>query len=99
MKRMTMAILLALGIAFGASGCMYTQIAEPTLIDIDNNIGGQKSGRACQSWVMGLVYTGDASVDAAKKAGGVTKVHNVDNTTNAIFGFIWGERCTIVYGE
>jgi hypothetical protein len=47
---------------------------------------------------MGLVATGDASIEAAKRAGGIQEVASVDHQSTSILG-IMGEFCTIVRGK
>jgi hypothetical protein len=44
------------------------------------------------------VATGDASIQAAKVAGGITKVASVDHSAKNIVG-VFGEWCTIVRGN
>ncbi len=47
---------------------------------------------------LGMVAIGDASIEAAKKNGGITKVHHVDWAVENILGIIGKYRVT-VYGE
>ncbi len=48
--------------------------------------------------VFGLVATGDASIEAAAKQGGITVIHHVDWEVKNILGIIGTYRCN-VYGE
>jgi hypothetical protein len=57
-----------------------------------------KEGKACAQTIMGLVATGDASISAAKAAGGITEVAHVDHTAHSVVGII-GDFCTIVKGK
>jgi hypothetical protein len=57
-----------------------------------------KEGKACGQSILGWVATGDASVAAAKAAGGITTVAEVDHSAKNILGII-GEWCTIVKGS
>ena len=57
-----------------------------------------KEGKACGQTILGWVATGDASITAAKAAGGVTKVAHVDHTSHNILGIV-AEFCTIVKGS
>jgi hypothetical protein len=57
-----------------------------------------KEGKACANTIMGLVATGDASISAAKAAGGITEVAHVDHSAKSVMG-ITGEFCTIVKGK
>jgi len=58
-----------------------------------------KMGEACSTgFVFGAVSIGDASLAAAKKAGGITDVHTVDVKTFSIIG-VYTQGCTIVHGK
>jgi hypothetical protein len=59
---------------------------------------GTKMGQACASSILGIVGTGDASISAAKKAGGINTVAYVDHDVSGILGF-YATSCTIVYGD
>ena len=47
---------------------------------------------------MGLVAQGDASISAAKAAGGITEVAHIDYTAHSILGIV-ADFCTIVKGK
>ena len=57
-----------------------------------------KTGKACMVSILGLVAAGDASIEAAKEAGGVKDVSVIDYEVNNILG-IYGQYCTIVKGR
>jgi O-antigen ligase len=57
-----------------------------------------KEGKACATTILGWVATGDASIQAAKTAGGISTVAVVDHSAKNILG-IFGEWCTIVRGN
>lgn len=57
-----------------------------------------KTGAATATSILGIVATGDASIEAAAKNGGITRIHHVDHHSRNIFGF-YSEFTTIVYGE
>jgi hypothetical protein len=60
--------------------------------------GGSAKGEACASSILGIVATGDASINTAKKNGGIVQVVAIDHTSNNILGF-YAKYCTIVYGK
>jgi hypothetical protein len=60
--------------------------------------GATKEGKACAQTIMGLVATGDASLAAAKAAGGITTVSTVDHSAKSVLGIV-GDWCTIVKGQ
>jgi len=58
---------------------------------------GTKVGMSKAEGILVVAY-GDASIAAAMKDGGLTKVHHVDNETFNVLG-IYARYRTIVYGE
>ncbi|MCH6562976.1 MAG: hypothetical protein IH800_11265 [Myxococcales bacterium] len=83
------------GIGAPAMGLIYTEVWGP--IDAGGRVGA-KEGQACAQSILGLVATGDASIKAAAKAGGITQINSVDHYTRNVMG-IMGEFCTIVRGS
>lgn len=102
MIRLSAALLLAaslVGCAMAQSpvtGLWYTSAKGPTTVG--NDAAGAKRGKACASSILGAIATGDASVAAAAKAGGITKVGFVDYSTFSVLGF-YAEFCTHVSGS
>ena len=83
MKKLILAAFAVSAIAL-TSGCastsphggLYTDIVLPG--DVNPETNGLKSGTStCLSW-FGLIATGDASIEAAKKKAGITSVSHVD---------------------
>ena len=66
---------------------------QPATTKINLKVGKSQ----CKSY-LGLVTQGDASIEAAKKNGGITKVVSVDWKAKSILGLV-GEYECIVYGE
>lgn len=65
------------------------------------NVGpgaGTKTGEACASSILGIIGTGDASLAAAKAAGGITQVAHVDHDNFGILG-LYASTCTVVVGQ
>jgi hypothetical protein len=85
------------------SGCAYvptesgiTALAntkQPILATVSN---GDKVGKACARNILGVIV-GDASIDAAKKNGGITQIASVDKEVSALL--VYAEVCTIVTGK
>ncbi len=71
---------------------MHSEAAETT-----GRIGG-KSGEACSMNILGIVATGDSTVVAAAKAGGISNVGTVDFDYFNVLG-IYGRVCTMVTGD
>lgn len=59
---------------------------------------GDKGGESCATGILGLVAFGDASLDAAKKAAGVSEIHSVEFHNTNILG-IYAQGCTEVHGK
>lgn len=62
------------------------------------SVNATKEGTACAQTILGAWATGDASIAAAKAAGGITEVSFVDHSAKSILGII-GTWCTIVKGK
>ena len=77
-------------------GWIYTETKYGD--DATTSAAATKEGKACGTSILGWVATGDASVSAAKAAGGITTVASVDHSAKQIVG-IFGEWCTIVKGS
>ncbi len=67
-------------------------------VDISSKTKGGKTGTACQSSILGLFATGDASISAAKANGEIKSVHTVDAESTNIIG-VYQKYCTIVTGR
>ena len=63
-----------------------------------NSGDAPKTGKACMVSVLGLVAGGDASIEAAKAAGGIKEVEVINYEVTNVLG-IYGEYCTIVKGR
>jgi hypothetical protein len=78
-------------------GGIYTNIQLPVgATGVDG--AALKVGTAeCKS-ILGLVATGDCSIDAAKKNGEISEVQHMDWDANSILGLIGNYKLT-VYGK
>jgi hypothetical protein len=56
-----------------------------------------KTGRACAQNVLSIYASGDASIEAAKKEGNITKIAYVDYEMENYV--VFGKVCTVVRGE
>ncbi len=83
-------------VASPVNGHFYTDVKGP--INVGSGINPSKTGKACASSLFGMVATGDASIDAAKKNGGIREVSSIDHQSKNILG-IHTEFCTIVNGS
>ena len=63
-----------------------------------DNVGDSKTGTSEAMTILGLVALGDASIDAAMKDGGITKVQRADYHTFNILG-VYAKLTMTVKGE
>ncbi len=77
------------------NGNLYTDVKGP--VSMGTAATMPKMGTAQAIGIIGIA-TGDASIGAAMRNGGITKVHHVDTQVKNILG-IYAEYTTVVYGE
>ncbi len=77
-------------------GVFYTEVTLPAVAT--SNAQATKTGVSECTSILGLVSVGDASIAAATRNGGITKIHSVDWNAKSILG-IYSEYQTIVRGE
>lgn len=100
--KLTIVFAIALsmsGCAYVASplmGAWYTDVKSP--VAVTSNTNSSKVGSAGATSILGLVATGDASIDAAAKAAGISTIHHVDQHATNILG-IYATYTIFVYGE
>lgn len=105
----TLKVLSILAVPFFIAGCAttgmnsdtgggfwYTSTTEGKHANFA--VAGKKTGEACASNILGLIATGDASVGAAMRAGGISSVVAIDKSYSNIL-MIYGKACTIVHGN
>jgi hypothetical protein len=78
------------------TGFVYTDVKAP--LAVTSNTGSTKVGTAKMQSVLGIVATGDASIEAAAKSAGITKIHHVDYEATGILGIV-ASFTVVVYGE
>lgn len=74
----------------------YADVKGP--VAVTGNSGSSKVGTSQATGILGLVTTGDASIEAAAKAAGISKIHHVDYYSTTVIG-VYATYTTIVYGE
>lgn len=77
-------------------GTWYTQVKSP--VAATSNSGSTKVGTSQATSILGLVASGDASIEAAAKSAGITKIHHVDEEGMSVLGF-FARYKVFVYGE
>lgn len=73
---------------------LIQETVQPMLVTTET---GKKEGRACAKNILGIYLSGDMSVEAAKKNGGITKVASVNKEIKSYA--VYAEVCTVVTGK
>jgi len=84
-------------ISNGVMGGFVANHKAPAGYNIDNGVKPVKCGKATSTGIV-VYTTGDNSIDAAMKDGGITKVHHVDVEVFNVFN-VYSKVTTIVWGE
>lgn len=79
------------------NGALWTNVKAPLSVT-DNTTKPTLVGRAEATSILGLVATGDASIAAAARNGGITQIHHVDYESRNFFGVV-STFTTVVYGN
>ncbi|MDI1302286.1 MAG: TRL-like family protein [bacterium] len=99
--------LLGLGLSLGLAGCANVRGPAPAALSfyaspVDAGPAAiaqpAKRGEACAQNYLGLIATGDASIDAAKHNADITRVASVEQTAARVLGY-YAKYCTVVRGE
>lgn len=107
MKNQLSRAIVLLSTVFLLSGCAAYAVAPVTGfvytdtkfgINATSNEGNSKVGIASSESYLGFVAVGDASIEAAMKNGGITKVQHVDYHSYSVLG-IYAKFTVTVYGE
>lgn len=77
------------------AGALYTGVTSGSAVSAQ---AGPKTGEACASSILGIIATGDASIDTARRNGGITSISIVDEKVMSILG-IYASYCTVVHGK
>ena len=103
-KILSLMMLLAIGVTlfsgcatYYPAGALYTEVSSPVSV-ASGELSYTKVGTAMAQSILGLIATGDASIQAAANAGGIKKVKYVEYSVKNILGII-GEYTTTVYGD
>ncbi len=96
---LALAVLLTSCVTSPGTGLIATKIRGPISAATDGPAPeAPKVGVAEHYMAFGLFAHGDASIDAAMKAGEITRIHHVDYEYKNTLG-LFSVYSTIVYGE
>jgi len=79
-----------------SNGLLFTNVDGPVSATMSDNYS--KVGEASCSAILGLISTGDASINEAMRNGNIRKIHHVDHNSTSILG-IYAQFTTVVYGD
>jgi hypothetical protein len=104
MKKLLLSPILAI-LALGLTSCshvpvvgaVYTDVAYPQ--SATGNPAGNRVGEACARSILGIAAWGDASIETARRNGGITMISSVDQEQHTVLGVIYNRSCTIVRGR
>ncbi len=83
-------------VASPVTGFIYTDLKAPLMAT--SNPVATKVGTAEVTSILGIVATGDASIDSAAKKAGITRISHVDYEASSILG-IYAKFTVYVYGD
>ena len=78
-----------------AVGLIITDVSGPIH---SNGSLGTKRGEACAQVLLMLIASGDASIQAAARNGGITKIGTIETHSKSYLG-VYATFCTIVRGS
>ena len=79
----------------GLVGSWYSGYTEGAMATPQVSV---KSGEACAMSILGIIAVGDASIDTARKNGGIRSISSVDEQYTNILG-IYMSKCTVARGK
>lgn len=86
---------------FYTVGTLYTSVKTPASAIAyygPQATTNAKVSKVTATNILGLIATGDASLEAAMREAGIKKIHHVDQEVTSILG-LWSTYTIIVYGE
>ena len=104
-------LILAIAAVFVLSGCMtrapftpapgliYQDTKAPLSLEYNRTDLGSKVGEAKTTSILGILATGDASIEAAAKNGRIKTVKHSDYAFKSILFGIYTETTVYVYGD
>lgn len=79
-----------------AGAAVYVEERGP--VAVTGNTLGTKVGTSEATSILGIIGTGDASINAAARAAGIKKISHVDYEAFNVLG-VYAKYTTIVYGD
>jgi len=89
-------LLTGCAMAISPVPALYSDVKAPLTATAQPTYS--KVGTATCTSILGIISKGDASIEAAAKKAGITKIHHVDYRTTNLFG-IYATYTVYVYGD
>jgi hypothetical protein len=67
-------------------------------VEVNANVKREKTGTAVAQNILGILNTGDCSVEAAMKQGNITRINHIDYRQENVLG-LFSKLTIFVYGE
>ena len=96
---LVLAVVVSAGCMMPRYGAIYAPVmTTKSAVEVgDTTVGHGKMGEAMAEGII-LITRGDASISAAMKDGGITRIHHVDSEELNVLG-IYVKQIIRVYGE
>ncbi len=90
------------GVAFAGTGApgfssLYANTSSKQWINETTKLGA-KSGEGCITSILGIVTTGDASVNEITRKANINRVTHIDHKLENMIG-LYAKYCVVVYGD
>jgi hypothetical protein len=79
-------------------GMIFSDVKAPLMVDYDKAQVSPKSGKAESICILGLVTTGDNSIQAAAAQGGIQTIEHVDYHYFNVIG-VYQKTTVVVFGQ
>ena len=81
------------------AGGFFSNTSAPLDVDVQGTRLGEKTGESSAASILGLVAWGDASIDAAARAGDIQVIQHADHRYFSLLGPLFQRYTTVVYGD
>ena len=88
----------ALSFQSPAHGGLYTSTQGPVAATSNYDGNASKEGTASATSILGIIGTGNASIEAAAQEANISEIHHVDYKTKSILG-LYAKYTVVVHGE
>ena len=101
MKKLLIAGLFMLSgcaapLASSGPGFIFTEVKEA--VQANNGVSSAKRGEACAQNILGIVSTGDTTVETAKRMSGINSIATIDRSYWSILS-VYAKACTVITGN